>query len=318
MKPAPDHAPQAPHKHSVSDQAIDHALVRRLLADQFPQWAKLPLRAVPSHGTDNTIYRVGDDMCVRLPQIARAVPNISKEQYWLSRLAPHLPLRVPRILGEGRPAAGYPWTWSVMDWIDGEEASLDRLTDPLAAAAMLGQFLVALRRVDASDAPRSGPETGGRGLPLCARDELTRRALREMAAMPQLDDLLELPRLERIRDDALRLPEYQQPPRWCHFDLHAGNMLALDGRLSAVIDWGMAGAGDPAAELHVAWSWARPEAREVLRDAAEIDEHTWARGRAWALSIAVIQIAYYLPRGTHPVLVDNAVQSLAGLSSGSA
>ncbi|MDE2892418.1 MAG: aminoglycoside phosphotransferase family protein [Chloroflexota bacterium] len=302
----------------MSDQPIDHALVRRLLAAQFPQWAELPLRPVPSDGTDNIMFRLGDDMCVRVPQIARAVPNISKEQYWLLRIAPHLPLRVPRILGEGRPAAGFPWVWSVVDWIDGEEASLDRLADPLVAAATLGEFLLALRRIDASDAPRSGPETGGRGLPLCARDGLTRRALRAMAAMPQLDDLLELPRLERIWDDAQRLPEYEQPPRWCHFDLHAGNMLALDGRLSAVIDWGMAGAGDPAAELHVAWGWATPDAREVLRDAAEIDQHTWARGRAWALSIAVIQIAYYLPRGTHPVLVDNAVKSLSELSSDSA
>lgn len=302
----------------MSDQPIDHALVRHLLAEQFPQWAELPLRPVRSDGTDNTIYRLGEDMCVRLPQIARAVPNITKEQVWLPRLAPHLPLRVPRILGHGRPAAGYRWVWSVMDWVDGEEASVDRLADPVAAAATLGEFLVALRRIDASDAPRSGPETGGRGRALCARDELTRRALREMATMPQLDDLLDLPRLERIWDAALRLPEYEQPPRWCHFDLHAGNMLALNGRLSAVIDWGMAGAGDPAAEMHVAWGWAAPEAREVLRDAAQIDQHTWARGRAWALSIAVIQIAYYLPRGTHPVLVDNAVKSLSELSGSSA
>ena len=295
---------------------VDRTLVRRLLAEQFPQWAELPLRAVSSDGTDNTIYRLGDDMCIRLPQIARAAPSISKEQVWLPRLAPHLPLRVPRIRGEGRPAAEYPWVWSVMDWIDGEEASRDRLADPAAAATMLGEFLVALRQVDAAGAPRSGPDTGGRGLPLGARDQLTRRALREMAAMPQLDHMLDLPRLERVWDNALRIPEYQQPPRWCHFDLHAGNMLAIDGRLSAVIDWGMAGAGDPAAELHVAWGWATPEAREALRDAAEIDDHTWARGRAWALSIAVIQIAHYLPRGTHPVLVDNAVQSLARLSNG--
>lgn len=295
---------------------IDQPLVRRLLAEQFPHWVELPLAAVRSGGTDNTIYRLGADMCVRLPQIARAVPNIAKEQIWLPRLAPHLPLRVPRILGEGQPAPGYPWPWSIMDWIDGEEASLDRLADPLVGAATLGEFLVALRRIDVSDAPRSGPDTGGRGLPLYVRDELTRRALREMAAMPQLDDLLELPLLERIWNDALRLPEYEQPPRWCHFDLHAGNMLAFDGQLSAVIDWGMAGAGGPAAELHVAWGWATPEAREVLRDAAEVDQHTWDRGRAWALSIAVIQVAYYLPRRTHPALVDNAVKSLSALSGG--
>ncbi len=300
----------------MSGQSIDRALVRRLLAEQFPQWAELPLRAVPSDGTDNTLYRLGGDMCVRLPQIARAVPSVTKEQIWLPRLASHLPLRIPRILGQGRPAASYPWPWSIMDWIDGREASPNRLANPVDAATVLGQFLVALRRIDVSDAPRSGPETGGRGLPLCARDHLTRSGLRDMTAMSQLDNLLDFPRLERVWDDALRIPGYEQPPRWCHFDLHAGNMLALDGRLSAVIDWGMAGIGDPAADLHVAWGWATPEARDVLRDAAEVDQHTWDRGRAWALSIAVIQIAYYLPRGTHPALVDNAVKSLSVLSRG--
>ena len=292
---------------------IYERLVQRLLAGQFPQWADLPLRPIPSNGTDNTIYRLGDDMCVRLPCIERAVAHITKEQEWLPKLAPHLPLRLPKLLARGRPASGYPWGWSIYDWIEGEEAALEQLTDPHAAAVALAEFIRALQQIDTEGAPLSGPPTGYRGLPLIRRDQHTRDAFRAMAEMPELEGVLDLRRLERIWDNALQVPGWNGPPRWSHFDLHAGNLLAVDGRLSAVIDWGMAGAGDPAAELHVAWGWVPTEAREAFRAATELDDATWARGLGWTLSVAVIQVAYYLPRGTHPVLVRKAVEGLADL-----
>ena len=292
---------------------IDESLVRRLLAEQFPQWSELSLRPIPSNGTDNMMYRLGRDRCVRLPYIERAVPHIAKEQEWLPRLATHLPLRVPKLLGRGRPGSGYPWMWSVYDWIEGEEATIERLADPRAAAIELGTFISALQRIDATGAPLSGPPTGDRGVPLLRRERATRDAFRAMAELPELEGVIDLRRLERIWDDALRAPAWNGPPRWAHFDLHAGNLLALEGRLNAVIDWGMAGAGDPAAELHVAWGWVPVEDRDAFRAAVGIDDATWARGLGWALSVAVIQVAYYLPRGTHPVLVRRAVEGLADL-----
>ena len=252
-------------------------------------------------------------MCLRLPYIEWAVRHIAKEQQWLPKLAPHLPLRIPSLLGRGRPGSDYPWVWSVYDWIEGEEATPERLADPRSAAVALGEFLRALQQVDTEGAPLSGPPTGYRGMPLSVRDEPTRDAFRAMAEMPELEGVLDLRALERIWDEALQAPGWDGPPRWAHFDLHAGNMLAADGQLSAVIDWGMMGAGDPAAELHVAWGWVLPEARDAFRAAAGIDDAAWARGLGWALSIAVIQVAYYLPRGTHPVLVGKAVRGLAEL-----
>ena len=113
---------------------IAAALVARLLAAQFPQWAALPLRRVPSAGTDNALYRLGGDLVVRLPRIPGAVGQIAREQQWLPLLAPLLPLQIPVPLAQGAPGAGYPLPWSVYRWLEGENATLERLSDPRQAA----------------------------------------------------------------------------------------------------------------------------------------------------------------------------------------
>lgn len=296
---------------------ITAGLVRRLLVEQYPRWADLPLRPVASNGTDNTIFRLGDDKCVRMPCIERSVPNIIKERQWLPRLAPQLPLRVPQPLAKGEPSDEYPWVWTIYDWIEGEEATIERLADPTASAVALAEFIRALQEIDSAAAPPSGPATGYRGAPLIQRDQHTRNALRAIAEMPELRGVLDLQRLERIWDNALQAPPWSGPPRWAHFDLHAGNLLAQDGRLAAVIDWGMAGAGDPAAELHVAWGWVPADAHQAFRSAVGLDDHAWTRGLGWTLSVALIQVAYYLPRATHPVLTRKAIKCLAALARNS-
>src|SRR4051812_29579592 len=152
--------------------ATDAALVRRLVAGQFPQWAGLPVTPVRSAGTDHAIYRLGEDLAVRLPRIPWAVAQIDVEHRWLPRLAPHLPLAVPEPRGRGEPADGYPWPWSVYRWLDGENPSPEHVGDSWRTTLDLGGFVAALQRVDATGGPPSS-----RGVPLVRRDPEVRAAL---------------------------------------------------------------------------------------------------------------------------------------------
>src|SRR5712692_7460840 len=135
-------------KMHVDEVDVDVSLVRRLLAAQFPQWADLPIEPAPSAGTDNAIYRLGEDMAVRLPRIAGATGQVEKEHRWLPKLAPQLPLAIPIPLAMGSPAEGYPWHWSVTRWLEGEEATVERVSDLHQAAMDLAHFIAALQGID--------------------------------------------------------------------------------------------------------------------------------------------------------------------------
>ena len=274
---------------------IDASLVRRLLAAQFPHWANLPIEPVRSAGTDNAIYRLGDDMAVRLPRIHWATQQAEKERQWLPRLAPHLPLAIPVPLAMGEPAEGYPWRWSVYRWLSGENAAGGRIADLRLAAVDMAQFIAALRRIDATGGPRPGTYNSGRGVPLAERDAETR------AAIASLGGLIDAGAVTAAWDAALRAPAWDGPLVWIHGDLQAGNLLVEQGRLSAVIDFGCLGAGDPACDLSIAWTLFSGASRDAFRAALAVDDAAWARGRGWALSVALIALPYYLE--TNPVIV---------------
>ena len=105
-------------------------------------------------------------------------------------------------------------------------------------------------------------------------------------------------------DGAVRAPVWDGPPTWVHGDLQSGNLLAQGGRLSAVIDWGCMGVGDPACDLMPAWNLFTAETRAIFREATSVDDATWARGRGWALSCGLIAQPYY--QRSNPVLADIA------------
>jgi aminoglycoside phosphotransferase (APT) family kinase protein len=270
--------------------AIDVPLVRRLLSGQFPHWAGLPVQPVESAGTDNAIFRLGADMAVRLPRVAWAVGQVDKEQRWLPRLAGHLPLVIPVPLGAGVPETGYPWRWSVYSWLEGRTPSVDELAHRRDAAITLAEFVAALWRIDARGGPAAGEHNFSRGVPLALRDPLVREAIASMGSA------LDVGRAAEAWESALRTPVWSRPPVWVHGDLHAGNLLVHRGRLSAVIDFGGLGVGDPACDLIVAWNLLSPQNRLVFREAVGADDDTWARGRGWALSIALIALPYYQVR----------------------
>jgi aminoglycoside phosphotransferase (APT) family kinase protein len=277
------------------------ALVRRLLEAQFPRWAGLPITPVASAGTDNAIYRLGDSMAVRLPRIHWAIRQVEKEHRWLPKLAPQLPLAIPEPLAKGAPAEGYPWHWSVYEWLEGESATMERIADPCQAATELAQFIKALQRID----PTGGPlavEHNLRGVPLPMRDAATREAL------AALDGMIDAEAATTAWEAALQAPEWDRAPVWFHGDLLPGNLLVAGGRLGAVIDFGGIGVGDPACDLMIAWGLFFGESREAFRAALAVDDATWARGRGHALSWALIFIPYYLD--TNPIGVANARRTL--------
>jgi aminoglycoside phosphotransferase (APT) family kinase protein len=259
---------------AVGGPAIDEALARRLVDTQFPQWAGLPLRRLDQAGSDHVIFRLGADLAVRLPRHRGAAGQAGKESHWLPRLAPHLPLAVPVPVALGRPGAGYPWPWALSRWLPGEVATVAALGDSPDAAVALAGFLTALHRNATPDpipAHLAGP-------PLADRDAETRDAVAALAG------IFDAAALTRVWEAALRAPAWTRPPVWFHGDFHTGNLLTVDGRLSAVIDFGGLGVGDPACDLMVAFTLLSARCRTVFRDTLGIDGATWTRGRGWALA----------------------------------
>ncbi|MFF7199069.1 aminoglycoside phosphotransferase family protein [Streptomyces sp. NPDC008079] len=257
--------------------AIDTALVRRLVDRQFPRWAALPLEPLGAAGSDHVIHRLGRELSVRLPRHRGAIGQAAKEARWLPRLAAHLPLAVPVPVAVGRPDLGYPWPWAVTRWLDGEVATVERLGESVGAAVELAEFLLALQRFAPPEAVADGP-TGLAASPLAARDRATR------AAVARVGDAFDAAAMAGLWDAALRAPAWGRPPVWVHGDFHTGNLLTVDGRLSAVIDFGGLALGDPACDLMVAFTLMSAGSRAAFRATLGVDDATWTRGRGWALA----------------------------------
>jgi aminoglycoside phosphotransferase (APT) family kinase protein len=268
---------------------IDPALVRRLLSDQFPEWAELPLVRVEPAGTVNAVFRLGDKIALRLPRHKGPTEPGGKEIDWLPTLAPLLPLAIPVPVAQGRPSAGYPWYWDVVTWVDGETAPVEEI-DAIQAARDLAAFVVALQQADPTGAPR------GRGIPLAEREHDMRKWFGRFDGDPRA-----LPAWER----AVAAPPWDRPPVWHHGDLDVRNWLVRDGRITGVIDWGSMGVGDPACDVMVAWKLHSAAARDAFRDALPTDDATWERARGWAVSQAVAALAYYTPQN-NPMLYREA------------
>ncbi|MER5223544.1 aminoglycoside phosphotransferase family protein [Streptomyces flaveus] len=261
--------------------AIDATLVRRLVDTQFPQWAGLSLQLLDPAGSDHVIHRLGEELSVRLPRHAGAIGQARKESEWLPRLAPHLPLAVPVPVAVGEPDFGYPWPWAVSRWLDGEVATVEALADSYEAAVELAGFLTALQRFSPEEIPAEGAREDLTARPLVARDRATR------AAIAEVDGAFDTAAMTELWDAAISAPAWDRPPVWFHGDFHTGNLLTAGGRLSAVIDFGELGIGDPACDLTIAFTLMSAGPRAAFRAALGVDDATWARGRGWALATAL-------------------------------
>jgi len=284
------------------DIDLDVSLVRRLVAAQFPQWADLPIRPVELSGWDNRTFHLGEEMSVRLPSAERYAAQVEKEHRWLSKLAPRLPQPIPIPLAKGAPGLGYPWPWSIYRWIEGENASLERIDDLSQFALDLAQFLTALQRIDPAGGPPPGQHNFYRGASLAVYDAETRQALAVLAN--EID-------VEAAREvwETARQETWDGAPVWLHGDIAAGNLLVQNGRLSAVIDFGCSGVGDPACDVTIAWTLFSGASREAFRAALSVDDATWGRGRGWALWKALITLAGQMH--THPSEADRTRRLIA-------
>lgn len=276
-------------KMHADELKIEERLVRRLLVDQFPRWAELPLRKVEPVGTVNAVFRLGDEYSIRLARREGPTTPGGREFLWLPKIAPLVPLEIPVPIAQGRPNNEYPWFWEIHSWLKGETVPIEALEE-IQAARDLAEFVLALQQVD----PTGGPL--GRGIPLAQRDKDFRYWLARFNGDPAVS---------AVWESALSAPPWNGPPVWHHGDLDVRNWLVRDKRISGVIDWGTMGIGDPACDVMVAWKLHSPEARDVFLDATRTDDATLARARGWVVSQAVAILAYYTPQN-NPTLYNEA------------
>lgn len=266
---------------------IDPPLVRALLREQQRELSGLRLKRVDA-GWDNVIFRLGDELAVRLPRRGVAVALIKNEQTWLPRLAPRLPLPISLPLYAGRKGCGFPWPWSVTPWLPGVPAAVAAAGD--GQAPLLAGFLRALHQ----PAPPNAPHNPARGVPLSARAETVERRLYGLR-----DELGSVATLERLWSEALHAPPVRAP-RWIHGDLHAQNVLIEKGRISGIIDWGNVCAGDPATDLAGVWMlFENPEARRACLARYEAADEVIARARGWAVFYGTILLEHGLVDNPH-------------------
>lgn len=280
---------------------VDEELVGHLLGAQLPDLAHLPLRRVEPWGTDHGIWRLGDDLVIRLPRIGWAQGQVALEAEWLPRLAPHLPIAVPQPVAVGQPAFGYPFQWAVHRWLPGEGAGPATITDPHQFARDLATTVQALQRVTTTGAPRAR----NRARPLQQYDADTREAIAAAA------HLIDADAATAVWEAALAAPPWSHDRVWVHGDLE-GNCLVGDGRPIGLVDWGSACSGDPAVDVQVIWSpLFTPESRATFLDALQVDEATVARSRGAAIQQACAALPYYLH--TYPLIVERSWHKLAAL-----
>jgi aminoglycoside phosphotransferase (APT) family kinase protein len=270
----------------VDELEVDATLVRRLLASQFPEWAELPIERVRSSGTDNAIFRLGDDLSVRLPRIDWAADQPEKEETWLPRLAPLLPLVIPVPLATGAPGEGYPWHWSISPWLEGRNPPLgDAESDALAPDVAM--FVREMRAVQLPGAPKAGF-----GRPLATRDAAVREAIDALTGLVDTDAA------SSAWDAALAAPPWSDAPVWVHGDVMPGNLIVRDRRLRGVIDFSATGVGDPACDLIPAWNLFSATGRAAFRAELQVDDAMWSRARGFALMKGLVALPYY--KDTNP------------------
>ncbi|MFG1708715.1 aminoglycoside phosphotransferase family protein [Nonomuraea sp. M3C6] len=259
-------------------------LVRSLVSEQFRQWSDLPVKSVARQGWDNRTFRLGDQLAVRLPSAEGYVAGIEKEDRCLPVLAKDLPLPVPAPVATGRPAAGYPFPWSVRRWLPGDTVESAMDVDRTELARDLGSFLTALREVPPLQGMAAGRHSHFRGChPSVYSDQVE-------CALDKLGDVVDVAACEAVWASALT-SAWPFPSTWFHGDVAAGNLLATGGKLSAVIDFGTCGIGDPACDLVMAWTYFVGDERKVFREAVGLSDDTWRRARGWALWKALVTMA---------------------------
>lgn len=275
---------------------MDIHSVRKLVDEQFPEFSKLPITPANSVGTVNRIYRLGEEFSLRIPRVLEWL-DIEKEWKWLPYLAPHLTLKTPEPVALGQPTDAFPVHWAIYKWIEGDTYAEHLIDDEAEVAKTLAHFVNEMRSITVpADAPKAGR------LPLLELHDKTIQAIEEA------HDLLDQEKAIKAWEHSCKASAWDGHPVWIHADLLRTNLLVQSKRLTAVIDFGSAGIGDPAFDLIPAWSVFNAKGRKVFMNSIDADEDTWIRARGYALHQAVLIIPYY--RETNPQFVTLAKRTL--------
>ena len=283
------------HKNEL---AIDETVVHTLLKDQFPNLASLPIKAIISSGTENTLFRLGTEYIIRLPRIEWAVEGVNKEYEWVTKISRFLKTPVSEPFFKGIPNKFYPWPWTINRWNDGNNPDFEKGNEYESLSKDLACFSNELHGIKLSNGPSSR-----RGIPLKKQDVYVKKAIGE------LEGEIDSKSVTNLWNQLSNVSSWSKDPIWVHGDFLPGNILVKNNRLSAVIDFSHIGIGDPACDLVIAWSLFESSSRKIFMDnLRNIDDDTWERGRGWALSIALTMLPYY--KNSNPILVALAKRML--------
>jgi aminoglycoside phosphotransferase (APT) family kinase protein len=276
-----------------ADIAITEALVRTLLAAHAHSGvralAERPIVRAAS-GWDCEMWRLGDDLCARLPRRASAAALIEHEQSALPAIRARIAatgIRVPAPVAAGGPTDAFPWPWSVVPWIPGTTGLESARSARTPWAAQLAAVLSALHVV--ADDP--WPANPYRGVPLAQRGDVTRARIRGLQDRGLLSPG-DASRLATVWWRGAGAPPWARRPVWIHGDLHPGNLIVRDERLRAVIDFGDVTAGDPAYDLAAAWIVFDARGRAAFMDAYRADAATWTRAKGWAAAVGALLLEH--------------------------
>jgi aminoglycoside phosphotransferase (APT) family kinase protein len=288
----------------VDQVPIDTALVRSLVDAQLPEFRTLALRRVRSWGTENAVYRLGNELAVRLPLTSGAAEGLKKEIRWLPVIGRAVTMETPTVAAVGDPGPGYPHPWALTRWLPGRDGLARRTPWTIRDAAVLATFVKELREV-AADGFSAPTDPGARGLPLAGRD----RAFR--SAISRCGGLFDVRRVTAVWEQALAADSWTGHPVLLHADLIPPNMLIRDDRLAAVLDFGTLTIGDPAYDVTAAWHLFDAPARSVYLRMLGADDATRSRARGLVVSGAAIAFPYYLD--SNPAMIATARRGMAAV-----
>ncbi len=272
---------------------INEDLARTLIANQFPEYAHLPIVSVEKQGHDNRTYRVGDSLLIRLPTAESYALKVPKEQNLLPRLSSSLSLPIPAPVKMGKASEIYPYPFSIYQWLEGRSLNLETLDEnqKVVLAVDLANFLNELRSIVNVEGVSPGQHNWWRGDHVSVYDKGARDQI--SALSKEINSIKALSLWER----ACRT-QWTQNPVWIHGDVAIGNLLVKRGKLSAVIDFGGMAVGDPACDLVMAWTYFSGKSREIFMKAIGVDEETWLRVKAWALWKATFELCQLTDRSS--------------------
>jgi aminoglycoside phosphotransferase (APT) family kinase protein len=264
---------------------LDSELVKKLIIEQYPEFAHLPIQAVANQGHDNRTFHLGEEMLVRLPSAEDYAEQPNKEQKWLPFLAKHISVPIPAPILIGKASQHYPWNWAIYNWLEGESANTVEFTDVELAqlAISLANFLKELQQIDISNAPLAGLHNFHRGAHVSVYDEEARSNIKE------LNGIIDQERATSIWQRAINT-KWERAYLWVHGDFASSNILVQDQKLAAVIDFGCMAVGDPACDLVIAYTFLNKESRAIFKEHIGLDQDTWYRARGWALWKACFEL----------------------------